>query len=147
MDDKPEIILLHNDHKNKPKLNQCWPQKVRHAINKTMVQGSYGFQGKKNKRKAVTSRKIERKHRLPAELSTTLLVRFHGFRLRLRNFTRTKLANGLRFREKYLIQALLRDLAKKLFFWVLTQSPKLRKNFSVWFLFFLTYTVLCICCI
>lgn len=77
--------------KNKPKLNQCWPQKVRDNINMTMVQGSYGFLDKKNIRKAVTSRKIERKLRLSALISITLLVRFHGFRLRLRNFSRTKL--------------------------------------------------------
>lgn len=57
----------------------------------TMVQGSYGFLDKKNIRKAVASRKIERKLRLPALISITLLVRFHGFKLRLRNFSRTKL--------------------------------------------------------
>lgn len=43
MDDKPEIILFRSDHKNKPKLNQCWPQEVRDNINMTMVQSSYGF--------------------------------------------------------------------------------------------------------
>lgn len=106
-------------------------QKVRGSINMTMVQGSYGFQGKENIRTPVTSRKIERAFRCPAVISITILVRLHGFRLRLRNFSRTKLSNGLRFCEKYLMQALLRNLAKELFCWVLTESPKLRRNFYV----------------
>lgn len=92
----------------------------------TLIQGSYGFQGKKNIRTAVTSSNRESEFKFPAVISIISLVRFHGFRLRLTGISRAKLlSNDLRFCAKYVMQALPRNLAKKLICWMLTQSPKL----------------------